>query len=230
MPRQPAAFAAQAACAAPDPVLIRLLHRRRGWAWLTATAIAGLAAFAALAGGRLIPPSLHAAGVLATDFLALTAATGAGAALDETRFLRRAAPGARAAAAAASLHPVIWYAHRAPRQVQGRGVALLVLLVLLVPAAVALPGQASALAFLTGVRRRGIAAGQWGQVGCTGCIFPRHLVSGAPAALMILLLGFLLDLLAAYGFTALLAQARSVIPGPATAGDAGAYPLDGGRA
>jgi hypothetical protein len=208
MPRQSAAHAWQAPRAAPDTPLTRLLRRRRDWARTAGTASAGLAVFTALAAARLVPRPLHTAWLLAIDVLALTAAAGAGAALDETRFLWRAGLGARGAAAAGPC-AVTGPAHRAPLHAPSWLGRLVALLALPVPAAVTLPRQAGAVAGLAAACP-GFFAGH-GGTGYDG--YPAGAAVTGPG--MILLLGVLLDALAAYSLTALTAQARNIVTGAA---------------
>jgi hypothetical protein len=131
---------------------VRLLHRRRGWAWTAVGSLAGLVVYA-LIGAHFFPnPTGAMAAVSAVIVLLLLALAAVGlivAVVDTVRLHRRDAAIRAQASGRTSHHPVLAHAYRYPPRHRISGLFARLLLVLWLGLAIAsLPDQVNAVAYL----------------------------------------------------------------------------------
>ncbi len=133
---------------------VRLLHRRRGWAWICVASLVGLVVYAVI-GAHLFPNPAGAmaavSGVIAALLLALAAAGLIVAVVDTVRLHRRGATVRAQAMGRTSHHPVLAHAYRYPPRHRISGWSGRLVLVFWLGLTVAfLPDQVNAVAYLAG--------------------------------------------------------------------------------
>ena len=133
---------------------MRLLHRRRGWAWTAVVSFVGLVVYAGI-GAHLFPNPAGAmavvSGVVMIGLLGLTVAGLIVAVVDTVRLHRRDATTRAQASGRASHHPVLAHAYRYPPRHRVSGwFGRLVLAFWLILAFAFLPDQVNAVAYVVG--------------------------------------------------------------------------------
>jgi hypothetical protein len=133
---------------------VRLLHRRRGWAWTAVGSLVGLVAYA-LIGAHFFPHATGVVGavsaVIAALLLALAAVGLIVAVVDTVRLHRRDAAIRARASGRTSHYPVLAHAYRYPPRHRISGLfARLVLAGWLGLTVASLPDQVNAVAYLAG--------------------------------------------------------------------------------
>jgi hypothetical protein len=156
MPRAPArrAFSESSDVAK----LVRLHHRRRGWAWVAAGSVIGLAVYAGigvnLSGSRT--GTTETLGVIPAFVLLALVLAGLVVVIVDTASIHRADPAVRASAkGSVSHHPLYAHAHSYPPRHHGSWVFVMVMLVAMAGIAVALlPAQVNSWAYVTGAEHQ----------------------------------------------------------------------------
>jgi hypothetical protein len=160
--------------------LVRLHHRRRGWAWVAVGSLVGIAVWAGIGAslsGSLTGTAETFSLILLFVLLALML-TGFVVVIIDTLLLRRAHPAARSSAKrGVSHHPLYAQAHRYPPRHHGSWVFGIVMLVAMTGIAVAvLPAEVNSIAYVAGAEHRDsfipVSYGQscnWVRRGMTAC-------------------------------------------------------------
>jgi hypothetical protein len=133
---------------------VRLLHRRRGWAWTAGGSLIGLVVYVII-GGHFFQNLTGALDVIsAIPVLVLLALVAAGLVMvivDTVRLHRHEAGVRTSAAAGTSHHPLYAHAYRYPPRHRASWVFSLIMLVCLtIPAVLYLPKQVDGVAYLAG--------------------------------------------------------------------------------
>jgi uncharacterized membrane protein len=136
---------------------VRLLHRRRGWAWTLGGSLIALVAFTAI-GVHFWPNATGTVGAISGIIVILLLVLAVAAlimVLTDTAALRRRHPNARAVAGRQTLHhPLATHPFRTPVRHRGSHVFVWLFLILWVGLAIGfLPDQVNAVAYLAGAGR-----------------------------------------------------------------------------
>jgi hypothetical protein len=134
--------------------LVRLHHRRRGWAWVAIGSAAGLAAYAGVDVSR--PGTTGTLGAIPALVLLILMVAGLVVVIADTARIRRADTAARGQAKAHVSHqPVYAQAHRYPPHHHGSWVFIIVMLLAMTGISVALlPAQVNSWAYVTGAESK----------------------------------------------------------------------------
>jgi hypothetical protein len=156
MPRAPARRAVSESSDAAT--LVRLHHRRRGWAWVAIGSAIGLAVYAGIGvnvSGNLIGTTETLGDIPAFVLLALLLA-GLVVVIVDTARIHRADPAVRTSArGSVSHHPLYAHAHSYPPRHHGSWVFVMVMLVAMAGIAVALlPAQVNSWAYVAGAEHQ----------------------------------------------------------------------------
>jgi hypothetical protein len=155
--------------------LVRLHHRRRGWAWVAACSAAGLVVYAGIDSGRSAKLTGAAEILSVTTVFVLAALVLAGLAVitADTLGIRRAETAARLSAKRSVSHyPLYAHAHRYPPRHRGSWVfAIAVLTAMTGITVLLLPTQVNSWAYVTGAESPGIFNPVSYSRACVGGVF-----------------------------------------------------------
>jgi hypothetical protein len=138
--------------------LVRLHHRRRGWAWVATGSVIGLVVYAGIDAGLFenLTGTAEALSVISVCVLLALALAGLAVVIIDTSRIHRADAGARVKAkGSVSHHPLYAHAHRYPPRHHGSWVAAIFMLVAMTSiTAYILPPEVNAWAYVTGAENQ----------------------------------------------------------------------------
>jgi hypothetical protein len=138
--------------------LVRLHHRRRGWAWVATGSVIGLAMYAGIGVNLFgnLTGTTETLGVIPVFVLLALVLAGLAVVIVDTARLHRADPAIRASAkGSVSHHPLYAHAHTYPPRHHGSWVFVMVMLVAMAGIAAALlPAQVNSWAYVAGAEHQ----------------------------------------------------------------------------